>query len=80
MSDYYYPESFDIVLVNTEPQFGEWQEAVVIGQVQAVVVRLLHGADNSEKIALMKDFDAEDELFVPVSAVVRHPRDPKEKK
>jgi len=80
MSDYYYPEPYDIVLVNTEPNFGEWQEAVVIGQVQAVVVRLLHGTDNAEKVALMKDFDADDELFVPISTVVRHPRDPKVRK
>ena len=66
----------DIVLINTEPNYGEWQEAVVMSVVQCVVVRTTDIVTPIQYILDGEDVDY-DEHIVPVTKVIPLPKEEK---
>ena len=66
----------DIVLVNTEPNYGEWQEAVVMEVVECVVDRTTDHVTPIQYILDGEDI-AYDEHIVPVTKIVKLPKEEK---
>ena len=66
----------DIVLVNTEPNYGEWHEAVVVSIVQCVVVRTTDFVTPIQYVLDGEDVDY-DEHIVPVTKVIPLPKEEK---
>ena len=64
----------EIVLINTDPEYGEWHEAVVIDVVESVVVKIYdHNSPLTEVIA---DPDGDhEEIIVPLKKIVKLPKE-----
>ena len=66
----------EIVLINTEPEYGEWSEAVVIDVVESVVVKIY---DHTVPLAdVIADPDNDyDEIIVPLKNIIKLPKEEK---
>lgn len=66
----------DIVLINTDPDYGEWHEAVVIDVVESVVVKIYD--HNSPLTDVIADPDGDhEEILVPLKGIVKLPKEEK---
>jgi len=66
----------EIVLINTEPKYGDWNEAVVIDVVESVVVKIY---DHTVPLAdVIADPDNDyDEIIVPLKNIIKLPKEEK---
>lgn len=66
----------EIVLVNTEPEYGEWNEGVVIDVVQSVVVKIYDHRTPLTDVIADPDNDY-DEIIVPLKNIIKLPKEEK---
>jgi len=66
----------EIVLINIEPEYGEWSEAVVIDVVQSVVVKIYDHRIPLTDVIADPDGDYE-EIIVPLDKIIKLPKEEK---
>jgi len=66
----------EIVLINTDPKYGDWSEAVVIDIVESVVVKIY---DHTIPLAdVIADPDEDyGEIIVPLNRIIKLPKEEK---